>query len=89
MMLAQVSSEQVIEGFGLPAAIVIISLVAVIVFIYRKLDKLQSKYDALQEQRIIDARETRDKVMEPLDKQAIMSEKIYELLLNLTNRTGK
>lgn len=86
-MFAQVSTDQVIQGFGLPAAVVIIALVGVVIFLYRSVQNLQSKYDAIQEQRIVDARETRDKIAEPLDKMASLSEKTYELLLTGSRRS--
>lgn len=67
-------------------AFIIVVLAGVITFLYRGLQKLQDKYDSIQEQRITDARETRDKITEPLEKQAIMSEKTHELLLSFINR---
>lgn len=76
--------EAILSSYGL-AGLVISVEATVIIFLYKKSDSLQNKIDAIQEQRIVDARETRDKVMEPLQQQAIMSEKTYDLLLGFTN----
>lgn len=66
--------------------VTVLVLALVVVFLYRSKDKLQDRYNALQEQRIVDAKETRDKIVEPLEKQALMSEKIYEIVLNRKSR---
>lgn len=83
-----VDATSVLSQYGL-AGLVIAVEAGVIIFVNKRADKLQNDKDAIQEQRIVDARETRDKVMQPLEKQAVMSEKTYELLLNLTNRRDK
>lgn len=95
-MFAQVSTQQVVEGFGLPAAIVIIALVTVIIFLYRDGKKeqalreadnkvLRDQLNAIQEQRIRDAKETRDKIMEPFEKIALLTQNIYDTV----NRNSK
>ena len=73
--------DEILKSYGL-AGLVIAVLASVVVFLYRDSKALQRKYDAMQELRLQDARETRDKLMEPLENQARMSEKIYDLLLN-------
>lgn len=83
-----VDAGQILSAYGL-AGLVMAVEAAVIIYFAKRDDSKQTKIDAIQEQRIVDARETRDKVMEPLEKQAIMGEKTYELLLNLTSRRGK
>lgn len=77
--------DSVLSSYGL-AGLVISVEAGVIIFLYKNLQKLQDKYDGVQEQRITDARETRDKITEPLEKQAIMSEKTYDLLLNYNRK---
>lgn len=86
--ITDASPESIVLQYGL-AGVCMLAEAGVIIYLSKKSDKLQTNKDAIQEQRIIDARETRDKVMEPLEKQAIMGEKTYELLLNLTNRKGQ
>lgn len=82
MMFAQVTTQNVIDGFGLPAAIVILSLAAVVIILARLLKK---SYD----DRITDAKELGTRILEPLENISDMSrkskelnEKIYEQLLS-------
>jgi len=86
-MFGQVSTEQIVQGFGLPAAIVIIALVGALIFTVRLLLKSYDSRDALQEKRIADAKETEQKLTAPLEKQTILSEKIYDVVLR--NSQGK
>lgn len=88
MMLAQVTTQQVIDGFGLPAAIVIVSLAVALIFSIRLLLKAYDRINEIQETRIADARETRDKLSAPMEAQAKMTGQIYDLLLNLHNQRG-
>lgn len=81
-MFAQVTTQNVIDGFGLPAAIVILSLAAVVIILARLLKK---SYD----DRITDAKELGTRILEPLENISDMSrkskelnEKIYEQLLS-------
>jgi len=81
--------EQVIQGFGLPAAIVIVALVSALIFTVRLLLKSYTRLDALQEQRLVDAKELGIRILEPLEnisdmnkKSIELTEKIYELLLS-------
>ena len=83
------TTDQVIQGFGLPAAIVIIGLVIALIFTVRLLLKEYSNRDTIQEKRITDAKELGTRIIEPLEKISDMSqksketnEKIYELLLS-------
>lgn len=73
--------EQILQQYGL-AGLVIATLAGVVVFLYRGTVNLQNRIESIQESRLQDARETRDKLTEPLQKQALMSEKIYDVLLN-------
>lgn len=77
------SDTQALASLGVPGLVaVILVLAGVIVFLYKKIDTLQTRLDSIQERRIIDATETRDKLTEPLERQAVMSEKIYDILLS-------
>ena len=67
MWFAQVSTDQVVEGFGLPAAIVIITLAAVAVYLFRENKKERDKYDALQEKRVQENRDTISKLEHPVN----------------------
>lgn len=71
-----VDSSQALSSLGIPGLVVIIIVLAGVV-VYK--DK---KYDKAMEQRLSDAKETRDKLTEPLAQQARLSEQIYELLIN-------
>lgn len=81
-MIFALGESQVIQGFGLQAGIVIVALVAVVIFLVRLLLKSYDTINTIQENRIVDARETRDKITEPLENQARVIEKIYDLLLS-------
>lgn len=83
-MIAQTtpSTAQVIEGFGLPAGIVIVSLTIALIFTVRLYLKGQTEKDELRKQQIEDAKQTRDILVEPLEKQANMLEKIYDIVLS-------
>lgn len=85
MIFAAVTSDTVIQGFGLQSGIVILALAGVVLYLFRGLQKSQDKFDALQERRLEDAKETRDKLTEPLNEQAKQSQKIYELLVSVLN----
>lgn len=85
-MYFAVGEQQVIQGFGLPAAIVIIALVAVIM--YREIkywpkvqSDLQLKVDGIQEERLKNALETRDKLTEPIEEMTRTVKNIYEAVL--------
>lgn len=81
------ADTQSLATLGIPGLLAVIGVLStVVVLLYNKANSLQVRIDGIQEQRITDARETRDKVMEPLQKQATMSEKTYDLLLNFTSR---
>lgn len=68
---------------GIPGLLAVIGVLSgVVVLLYNKCTSLQSKIDGIQEQRISDAKDTNDKITEPMAKQANLSEKIYDLLLN-------
>lgn len=78
--------EAVLSQYGL-AGLVIAVLAGVILYQNKKLDSQQIKLDAIQDQRLLDARETNNRLTEPLEQQARMSDKIYDLLLN--SKRGK
>lgn len=88
-----VAEDQVIQGFGLQAGIVIISLALALIFTVRLLLKAYADTNVIQERRIEDAKEFGDKIAEPLEgiqrtiqKQGELSDKMYgilnEILLN-------
>lgn len=87
-MIADIITQanNVLPQYGL-AGLVILSLVLALIKIYRDLSKERDRNDTIQEQRLVDAKETRDRLTEPLAQNARMSEQIYDLLLN--NRRGK
>lgn len=66
-LFSQVSGDQVIQGFGLQAGIVIIVQAVVIVILWRKLEKIQ-------DQRLSEAREVNADLVEPL-KELIKNNK--------------
>lgn len=86
-MFAQVSTDQVAQAFGWPSAVVILALISALIFTVRLLLKTYDRLDALQEKRIIDAKETRESLVEPLKKSAQLSEQIYDIVLR--NAQGK
>lgn len=74
-------------SLGPLAALIILALCGVIIYLNKLNQKLQTDIRAIQDQRIVDAKETRDKLTEPLAQIARMSEQIYELVLD--GRKGK
>lgn len=61
------------------AGLVIFALASAVVFLYKRIDKIQ-------EERLQDARDTRDKLYGPLEEISNQSKTIYDLLINKTNR---
>lgn len=88
-MFAQVSSDQIMEGFGLPAGIVIVGLLVALVYYVRLSDKKQTRIDELQETRVADANKVGDKIIAPMEDVKEINGKMYDLLLNLTNKRGR
>lgn len=83
MILAATNDPQSLYTLGVPGLVfVILILAGVIVFLYKKLDKSQAEYNVLQEKRVLEAKETSDKITEPLGNQIKLTEKIYDLLLS-------
>lgn len=87
MIAAQISAQDVKDGFGLPAAIVIVSMAIVIIFLVRHIIKMYTDRDLIQEQRIREAKEVRDIYAEPLQKQVQLTQQIYEAVIR--NSQGK
>jgi hypothetical protein len=75
------TTENVAQAFGWPAAIIIIALVGALYFTVRLLLKSYDKIDAIQERRLADAKETRDKFVEPLENQTEVIGRIYDIVL--------
>lgn len=67
--------------YGL-AGLVILVLAGVVAYLYRELKASTREKDSLFEQRLADARETRDKLSVQSEKQIDLSEKIYDLLID-------
>ena len=90
-MMFAATQQEALATLGVPGLVVVVlALVGVIVYLYKQLSAAQARTDGIQEQRIVDAKETRDKITTPLEKQAELSEKIYELLVTtLSNKRGR
>ena len=91
MIFSVVNNPQTLYTLGVPGLVfVIIMLAGTLVYIYRtkeaELKESRDKIDAIQEKRLSDAKETRDKITEPLENQTKLSEKTYDLLLQLLQR---
>lgn len=87
MNFAAASDAQTLATLGVPGLVFVIFVLAgVIVFLYRQNSSLQSKLDEIQERRITDAKETRDRITEPLENQTKLTEKVYDLLLQSVQR---
>jgi hypothetical protein len=83
MILADVTDTDALSSLGIPGLVfIVIVLGGVIIYLFKNTQKLQNKLDAIQDQRVVDAKETRDKLTEPLAQNSRMSEQIYELLIN-------
>lgn len=77
--------NSVLASYGL-AGLVMAVEATVIIYIYKASQKQQDKIDALYEQRLVDAKETRDKLTEPLDAISKSNEKMYDILVNLRDK---
>lgn len=78
--------NQSIQQYGLGAIVTL--LAGVVGFLYREIKARDAKYDAIQEKRLQDAINARDKIVEPLSQQIEMSKKIYDLL-SVFNKRGE
>jgi hypothetical protein len=91
MIFADIASPQLIEGFGLPAGIVIAALVIVVLALVKYILTLVKRNDDLQEKRILESRETLtvlNALKQPLEKQTEVAEKTYDLVLAGSNKKG-
>lgn len=75
------NTSDVLGQYGL-AGLVITVLAGVIVFMFKKYEGVLKEKDDIQNQRLADAKETRQALMDPLEKQANLSEKIYDFLIS-------
>lgn len=84
------NTELAVQAFGPAAAIVIIALATVVVFLYRgrETDRRDSikQYNDLQEKRYAEALETQDKLVGLVNEQKELPERIYNLAIS---RKGK
>lgn len=71
----------ILASYGLPGVIIFV-LGGVVLYQNKKYDKLQDKYDALQEKRYIESQADKEKLSEPLKEQTKLSERIYDLLVS-------
>lgn len=68
---------------GVPGLVVcVVALTTALIFIYRNFQKLQDKFDAVQEQRIVDAGKVLDKITEPVTESTNMVRQVRDILLN-------
>lgn len=81
-------ASNVLPSYGL-AGLCITVLAAALVYIYKELKASNIRIDAIQEERLQDAKETRDKITESMEQQAYLSKQIYDVLINLTNKRSK
>lgn len=72
-----------------PAGVIITALASVAVFLYKELKSERERSNRLQDERLVDARETRDKITAPMEAQAEMSKKTYELLLSFISNNKR
>lgn len=75
----------VLAQYGL-AGLVMFVEATVIMYIYKADQKKQDKIDSIYEQRLVDAKETRDSLTEPLNAISKSSEKMYDILVNLRDK---
>lgn len=90
-MFSVVNDPQTLYTLGVPGLVFVICMLAgALGYIYRsketELRQTRDKIDAIQEQRLADAKETRDKITEPLENQTKLSEKTYDLLFQFIQR---
>lgn len=77
----------VLEGLGLPG-VVIFGLAVALIFVYKEKSNLQKQLNDLQDTRAAELRDTRDKILEPLQEQITLGRQIYDVLTNPRNKRG-
>ena len=77
----------ILEGLGLPG-VVIFGLAAALIFVYKEKSNLQKQLNDLQDTRAAELRDTRDKILEPLQEQITLGRQIYDVLTNPRNKRG-
>lgn len=88
-MFAQVSTEQITQGFGLSAGIVIVGLLTAIGVIFKLyLNEKKAKEDQLLA-RIQEAKEVNEKLTTPMQEQIDLNKKTYDLLVELSLNLNK
>lgn len=73
--------QDILLNYG-PLGVGVLALGVAVVFLFKRLDKIQ-------EDRLQDARDTRDKLSGPLDELTKQSKNTYELLVTLLQKRGK
>lgn len=79
------SATTVLFQYGL-AGVVIFGLTIAVVYLYKENQRLHSEKDALQELRRVDAKDTSDKVTEPLQSLSQTTRLILDKLLVAKDR---
>ena len=72
---------------GLPgvAIFIILGLIAIIVYLVRQNDGLRKDVFSLQNLRVEETKEARDKIIGPMGESIELSKKMYDVLLNINN----
>ena len=73
-----------VSGFLLTQGVLGIACLVLGTVVYyqnKKYDKLQEKYDNLQERRYAESQADKEKLVEPIKEQTRLSEKIYDALI--------
>ncbi len=77
----------ILAQYGL-AGLVMAVLAGVVVYKDRNEKALQKRIDEIQNQRLIDAKETSVKLAEPMKQLATINDKMYEILIELNSKRG-
>lgn len=80
--------EPILQQYGL-AGVVIGALAGAVVFLYKKGESLQRKYDALYEQRLQDLKDANAKSYENLQQVTNLSEKMNDIFISHIDKRRK
>lgn len=86
LLAAGVDTEQ-LGTLGVPGLVVVVVVLAgVVIFLYKDGKSERNRNDTIQEQRLVEAKENRDRIGGQMEEQVKLSEKIYEILVGIRDR---
>lgn len=76
-----------LSSLGIPGLLAVIAVLAGVVVLLYKDGKLKdTKIETIQDARLLDAKETRDKLTDSMEQQALLTKQIYDIVISNTSR---